>query len=131
MIGEKGASNYNAYSKNKKKIKRKKIETKVRNLGKLNLNGVTPLELQELKEILKFLLKEKSFNIINKFKKDEDRMPAMFLMIQHPTNSKNEIVNEEFICKVAKMVKMLNLIKMFIIMMGLLLLLNLRMMLIP
>ena len=78
----------------------KKIETKVRNLGKLNLNGVTPLELQELKEILKFLLKEKSFNIINKFKKDEDRMPAMFLMIQHPTNSKNEIVNEEFICKV-------------------------------
>lgn len=100
MIGEKGGSNYNAYSKNKKKIKMKKIETKVRNLGKLNLNGVTPLELQELKEILKFLLKEKSFNIINKFKKDEDRMPAMFLMIQHPTNSKNEIVNEEFICKV-------------------------------
>nr|YP_010561579.1 hypothetical protein OSR58_mgp11 [Ganoderma flexipes]UYX56950.1 hypothetical protein [Ganoderma flexipes] len=77
-----------------------KIETKIRKLLKLDLNGLTPLELQEIKEILKFMLKEKSFILSNSFKNDSDRVPAMFLVTQHQPNFSNESVYDEFVCKV-------------------------------
>ena len=63
----------------------------------LNLNGLTSFELQELKLLLNYILKEKSIFIINKLKKDKFTKPyvSMYLMLQSVTDSKKEgIMNE-------------------------------------
>ena len=72
----------------------------LKQLNHINLDDLPVNELRELRELIKHLLSNSSFTVVNTLKKDKD-IPSMCVMLHPLLESNKGNVNTEIICKVA------------------------------